>query len=718
MAPAPRRPRKRQRARESFADVVDERQPATEGEDDGLSVPDGVLPVNAYADKIASAMTDNDVLLLIGETGSGKTTQLPQQIIHADADARVVVTQPRRVAAVAVGTRVAHEQGTEVGELVGYAVRFDDRSGPDTRIRYVTDGVMLREALSADGLSRYSHVVVDEVHERSVNTDIVLGVVQRSLIASRRANSPPPFKLVVMSATTDAEKLQTFFADLSVSLLRVPGRLHPVEMLTTNEPVSDIIDGAATAAMQIHVDYGFPGDILVFLPGQDEIVSAIELLRERMKRYLPADMHRTLHIHALYGALDHADQMLAIEPLPPSLRSSRRKVIFATNVAETSITIPGVRYVVDAGLAKTRVSHAAKGVHADVLRLAPISRAQAEQRAGRAGRESAGFVFRLYTGPMFESLPAFPTPEILRGDAAGALLAVAALGGDSSGDSLRSFPFVDRPPKRAQERALVTLVQLGALADDMRLTETGRLMAGIPAPPQLARALLEAARLGCVDAMAGAAAALSVDGAVFLSPAARRDAARAAHRRFASPHGDVLALARALDAFAAAGGDAARRELCRDHFLGYRSLAAALNVREQLRGLLSRPDVVRWAAGGRVGDGGMDVLTAAAAREAVADADADELVLRCLVAGFFQNAARRTADGKYRLLAAGNGAGATVDIHPSSTLRGRRGKGPDIVVFNEFVVTTKPYLRNVVRVRAEWLWHHSNGFFTRRGAVA
>lgn len=677
------------------------------------------LPVNAHAEEIYNALESHDVTLLIGETGSGKTTQLPQQLLWHNPEAYVVITQPRRMAAISVATRVATERGGAVGDEVGYAVRFDDCSGPHTQIRYVTDGVLLREALSS-GLSAYTHVVVDEVHERSVNTDIVLGVVKRALHAARAAGEPLPFKLVVMSATTDAEKLSTFFSmgapsiALTVRVVNVPGRLFAIDTFQTSNSIHDFVDGSVTAAIQVHFDYALPGDVLVFLPGQDEILAAVSLLKERMARYLRESKRRLMHIHALFASLPPADQMRAIEPLDDALRSNVRKVIFSTNIAETSITIPGIKYVIDSGVAKTRATLSSKTLHADVLRVTPISKAQAKQRAGRAGRVEAGAAFRLYTQSVYDELDDFPKPEILRVDTASSLLQVAALGasaGEMSADTLQSFPFVDRPPKRSMQRGLETLIQLGALDDKMALTETGRLMASLPAAPKLARALLESVRIGCVDAMVSAAAMLSVEGGVFLSPPAKRDTARAAQRRFVSPKGDTVALVNALESFVGTEGKEKRVQFCKEHFLNFRSLASAMHIRQQLRDILAKNDVTRWAAS--FGKSGEEAARWHATAEEVAEAGREELLLRCLVAGFFTNTARRKDDGKYALVGESGVGDTVVEIHPASVLRGNRGKGAKVVLFDELVITSKPYLRNVVSVKVEWLWQHSNGFFSK-----
>ena len=674
MTPAARRPKKRRRHGAPITTVTEDTQP--------------LLPVNAHAEKIAKALHSSDVLLLVGETGSGKTTQLPQQIISRNPDAHIVVTQPRRVAAMSVAARVAWERGVDVGGEVGYAVRFDEKTSIGTRIRYVTDGVLLRERDEA--WTKYSHVIVDEVHERSVNTDLVLGAARTALQKKKS------FKLVAASATTDADRLKKFFEDgeLSVSIIKVPGRLHKVNVMYTRTPVSDYVDAAATAALQIHVDYSWPGDVLVFLPGQDDLFAAAALLRERIDQVLPPHAKNDVRIHTLYAALPASEQVKAITPLPDGIMA--RKVVFATNVAETSITIPGVRYVVDSGVHKMRAVLPAAGLYADALKVAPISKAQAEQRAGRAGRTEDGVVFRLYTMEAVDQMKKFPTPEMSRVDPAPALLQIAAAG-HGVPSALKTFPFVDAPSKKAMQRGLQGLILLGAFDKNMALTETGKVMAGLPVAPKLARSLLESVRLGCVEKMCAAAAMLSVEGGVFLSPKEKRETAKAAQRRFMSLRGDTISLVRALESYLSVNGVARKKEFCREHFLNQRALDAAGNVRSQLIDICARDEVVMHARS-------MKALK-------VETDDTDELLARCIVAGYFRNVASVRADGKYELFGAESDSKVAVEIHPSSVLRGKRARW---IVFDELVMTSKAYLRNVVTVKQEWLTSHSSDYFRKR----
>lgn len=715
------------------------------------------LPIRKKTSEILSALAANDVLIIVGETGSGKTTQLPQIIVDSDSTASIVVTQPRRVAAITVATRVAAERGADLGAEVGYAVRFDDKSERGvTTIRYVTDGVLLREALSEGSVGlkrRYSHVLIDEVHERSINTDLILGVIKQTLSTTNAKNAMPtngfaaknemfakmirsklPFKVVVMSATTDASKIAKFFQDgtsLSVSVLNIPGRIFPVKLMYACSPVSDYVDGSVMAAFQAHLAYPMNGDILVFLPGQEEILSAVAILKGKLKKAQQKknkeQTHdRELRIFSLFAALSPEDQVRAIEPMPEDMRDKVRKVIFATNIAETSITIPNVVYVVDSGVVKVRKVMQSKGLFADVLGVQPVSKAQADQRKGRAGRTAPGILFRLYIEDEYKKMADFPQPEILRSDAAAAMLQIIALcatpgknkrtpkpgqnGETKLGSSFNGFPLLDNIPRPFVAKALETLFLLGAVDIKMELTKTGRLMSQIPVPPMLARSLLESLRVGCVDSMITLAAVLSVEGGILLYPATKRDQAKAAHRRFLSICGDHLTLVNVLNAFLQLDGVSRRMEFCRDHFLNYRSLVSAESIRGQLDIILRHGDMVSW---------GLRTPLPGNIAADIEDASIDELVRRCLVAGFFRQTARKSSDsGRYIPFGTSGGSGKLmekgVDIHPSSALRAWRvRRNPPFVIYHEFLRTTKHYLRTVVSIERSWLSQHCNDYFDK-----
>lgn len=715
------------------------------------------LPVRKQSSKIRTALAANDVLLVTAETGSGKTTQIPQIILEGDPSAHIVVTQPRRVAAITVAARVAQERAAQLGDEVGYAVRFDDRSQRGlTSIRYVTDGVLLREAMG-DGPSglkkRYSHVIIDEVHERSVNTDLVLGVIKETLIGMSKGNQPAktgfaaknpvfakmirstlPFKVIIMSATTDTDKILNFFrADtkLSVGMLTIPGTLFPVRVMNSSNSVENIIDYTVTTVSYVHRNNPLPGDMLVFLAGQEEIMSVLSLLKIRLKNSLKKGEQgaKPFCLFPLYAALSPDDQMLAIQPLSDEEQKSTRKIILSTNIAETSITIPGVVYVVDSGLVKVRTLISEHGVYSDALQVESVTVAQADQRKGRAGRTQPGVVFRLYSENQFKRMEQFPKPEILRVEASSTLLQIFALKdaahksrfgkkdqekereSSETNRSLLTFPLLDPVPKKMMESSLETLILLGAVDYRVQLMDTGRLMSRIPVPPMLARSLLESLRVGCVDAMLSVAAILSAEGAVFLSPPNKRDKAKAAQRRFLNASGDHLTLVNALNAFMQLPNARRRMEFCRDHFLNYRPLASAESIRCQLDTILQHGDMVSW---------GLRKPLSTEVASAIVDASLDELVRRCIIAGFFRNTAgKRKSDGKYVPYGKRRNGGETVektmDIHPGSALHALRVKrNPDFVIYDELVRSTngKGYLRTVVGVEVDWLTQHTS-YFTK-----
>lgn len=416
------------------------------------------LPLWSARQRLLDTLRNSPVLIVVGETGSGKTTQIPQFLLEAGfagSKGCIVCTQPRRVAAITVAQRVAQERGCKVGEEVGYTVRFDDCTSNKTRLKYVTDGMLLREALLDPSLARYSAVILDEVHERTVATDVLLG-----LLKSVRAARGKDFHLIVMSATLDAAGFQQYFPGAAAAY--VEGRQHPVQVFYTAQPEDSYLDAAITAVLQVHFDEA-PGDVLVFLTGQEEIEAAERLLKERMAKISaqaePPSL--TLEIVPMYAALPPEAQMRAFQPAP----SGARKVVLSTNIAETSVTIPGVRYVVDTGVVKMRSYNARLG--ADCLEVCPVSKAQARQRSGRAGREGPGLCLRLYTEETFRKLSPVTEPELKRANLASVVLQLKALGIENP----LTFDFMDPPPKAALLRALELLYALGALDVKGNLTQ-------------------------------------------------------------------------------------------------------------------------------------------------------------------------------------------------------------------------------------------------------
>jgi ATP-dependent RNA helicase DHX8/PRP22 len=575
-----------------------------------------------------------------------------------------------------VAQRVAQERGCALGEEIGYTVRFDDCTGPSTRIKYMTDGMLLREALLDPKLKRYSVVVLDEAHERTVSTDVLLGLLK----AAREARKGD-FRLLVMSATLDAAGFTRYFPESGAAY--VEGRQHPVEIMYTTQPQDSYLDAAITTALQVHCDEG-DGDILVFLTGQDEIEAAERLLREKAAA-LPAVLDDNnprleLLVVPMYAALPPDAQMKAFQPAPPGAR----KVVLCTNIAETSVTIPGVRYVVDSGVVKTRAYSARLG--ADCLEVCPVSQAQARQRSGRAGREAPGKAFRLYTEDTFSQLATTTEPEIKRANLATVVLQLKALG---IPDPL-SFDFMDLPPKLALLRALELLLALGALDNKGNLTDPmGTRLARLPVDPMYGRCLVMSGDLGCSEEMLGVIAMVSCDAAVFITPGEKREEAMEAHRRFAARHGDHLT---SLAVFKAWKGvpQKDQKRWCGENFINSRALRKANDVYLQLRGHLE------------------DLKIPLRSCE---DGDCDYAPLRrALVTGLFPHAAKLQIDGnKYRVVSTGQ----EVFLHPSSVLHGKRA---ECIVFNELVRTTKQYARGVSAVESGWLAELVPTYFTRMNA--
>ncbi|KDD72389.1 hypothetical protein H632_c3407p0, partial [Helicosporidium sp. ATCC 50920] len=413
------------------------------------------LPMFAFKEELLEAIAAYQVLIVVGETGSGKTTQIPQYLHEAGyaRAGKIGCTQPRRVAAMSVAARVAHEVGCKLGQEVGYSIRFEDCTGERTRLKYMTDGMLLREFLSEPDLASYSVMIIDEAHERTLHTDILFGLVKDV------ARFRPELKLLISSATLDAERFSEYFDDAPI--FRVPGRRYPVEIFYTKAPEADYVGAAVATVMQIHAAQP-AGDVLVFLTGQEEIESCEELLRARTRG--AGSSLGELIIAPVYANLPSELQARIFEPAPPGAR----KCVLATNIAETSLTIDGVVYVVDPGFCKQSAFNPRSGVSS--LQVAPVSKASALQRAGRAGRTSPGRCYRLYTQWAYQhELEDNTVPEIQRTNLGNVVLLLKSLGVND----LVHFDFMDPPPAAALFAALEQLYALGALTDRGELTAAG-----------------------------------------------------------------------------------------------------------------------------------------------------------------------------------------------------------------------------------------------------
>ena len=637
------------------------------------------LPVFPYRQQLLDAVAAHQVLILVAETGAGKTTQVPQYLLEAGYGrlGKIGCTQPRRVAAMSVAARVAHEHGSRLGQEVGYSVRFEDCTSDKTVLKYMTDGMLLREFLSEPDLGSYSVMMVDEAHERTLSTDVLFGLVKDV------ARFRPDLRLLISSATLDAEKFSDYFD--RAPIFKIPGRRYPVDVFFARQPEADYVDAAVATALKIHASEP-AGDILVFLTGQDEIEQAEELIKQRT-RGLGSKLAE-LVVAPIYAALPTELQAKVFDPAPPG----GRKVVLATNIAETSLTIDGIRYVVDPGFAKVNAFSARTGMES--LLVTPISRASAAQRAGRAGRTSAGKCFRVYTAWAFENeMDDNSTPEIQRVNLANVVLLLKSLGVHD----LVNFDFMDPPPAEALLRALEQLYALGALSDKGELTKLGRRMAEFPLDPQLSKALLAAERYGVAGHVATVCAMVSAGGAVFYRPKDKAVHADNARRAFArGSRGDHVALLRVFEGWQESGFSA---QWCFDSYVQLRTMRRARDVREQLVALMERVEIDVLGAGSRNqgGGGGGDSASAL---------DSDALVRKSLLAGYFYHAARLQRDGQtYRTLKAPR---AHVALHPSCALKEQQDQAgaplPKWVVYHELVLTSREFMRTVSEVgSSSWL---------------
>ncbi|KAJ5764472.1 Pre-mRNA-splicing factor ATP-dependent RNA helicase PRP43 [Penicillium manginii] len=616
------------------------------------------LPVHQQRDEFLQLYQQSQILVFVGETGSGKTTQIPQFVLFDDLPQTqrkmVACTQPRRVAAMSVAQRVAEEMDVKLGDEVGYSIRFEDKTSSKTLLKYMTDGMLLREAMNDHNLSRYSTIILDEAHERTMATDVLMGLLKE--VVARRAD----LKIIIMSATLDAQKFQRYFLD--APLLAVPGRTHPVEIFYTPEPEQDYVEAAIRTVLQIHATED-EGDILVFLTGEEEIEDAarkIALEGDEMVREADAG---PLKVYPLYGSLPPHMQQRIFDPAPPARRPGGRpgrKVIISTNIAETSLTIDGIVYVVDPGFSKQKIYN--PRIRVESLLVSPISKASAQQRAGRAGRTRPGKCFRLYTEEAFKKELIEQTyPEILRSNLSSTVLELKKLGIDDL----------------TLMRALEELNYLACLDDEGELTQLGRLASDFPLDPVLAVMLISSPEFYCSNEILSITALLSVPN-VFVRPASQRKRADEMKALFSHEHGDQLTLLNVYHAFKGAEAQANPKQWCHDHFLSLRSLQSADNVRMQLLRIMEREE--------------LDMVSTP-----FDDKKYYENIRRALCAGFFMQVAKKESQGKSVYTTIKDNQ--SVLLHPSTVL----AHDAEWVLYNEFVLTTKNYIRTVVAIKPEWL---------------
>lgn len=612
------------------------------------------LPVYSVKRELMNIIREHQVCIVVGETGSGKTTQMTQYL-EEEGYCRfgmIGCTQPRRVAAVSVAQRVAEEfrGGSELGKEVGYAIRFEDATSETTVIKYMTDGILLRESLSDPELDKYSVVIMDEAHERSLNTDVLFGLL-RGVLRKRR-----DIKVVITSATLDAEKFANFFG--MAPIFKIPGRTFPVDTFFSKTPTEDYVDGAIWQAIQIHIQAPLPGDILIFMTGQEDIETTCEALAEKIGKL---EKPRPMIILPIYSQLPADLQAKIFESAPEGVR----KVVVATNIAETSLTIDGIRFVIDSGYCKLKTYNPRLGM--DALLLCPASQSSVNQRAGRAGRTGPGKCYRLFTsGAYVTELLESNVPEIQRTNLSHVVLLLKTLGVDN----LLDFPFLDPPPAENILKSMLGLWLLGALEAQGNLTALGRRMSIFPLDPALSSLLFKGEEFGCLMETVTIVAMLSVPN-VFVRPHGREEESDSAREKFFVPESDHLTLLHVYQRWRSAGS---RADWCVRHYISSKSMRKAREVREQLL------DIVHGQ------------------KMELSSCDEWDSIRRAIGAAFFYQAARRKGIDEYINIR----SGVVCGLHPTSALYGT-GLSPDYVVYHELIMTKREFMSCVTAVDPKWL---------------
>lgn len=632
------------------------------------------LPVSDRADEIASLIRNNQVVVVTGETGSGKTTQLPKIALAAGRGRHGLIghTQPRRIAASSVAARIAKELGEDIGASVGYKVRFTEKGAQDGFIKLMTDGILLAETQTDKFLNAYDTIIIDEAHERSLNIDFLLGYL-RELLPKR-----PDLKVIITSATIDAERFALHFQTREgkpAPLIHVSGRTYPVEVLyrSTQSEEDDeekLEEAIADAIDELWLRAGPQGgDVLVFLPGEREIRETQDILRRRLR---PGT-----EILPLFSRLSVQDQQKIFSG------SSGRRVVLSTNVAETSLTVPGIRYVVDTGLA--RLNRYSVKNKVQMLQIEKISQASANQRSGRCGRVGPGVCIRLYSEDDFKARPEFTDPEILRSSLAGVILRLSALGFGA----VQTFPFIEPPSNRAIADGIALLQELGALNAENELTGIGRELSRIPVDPRIGRMLVEAKRFNVLPDVLVIAAALSVPDPRE-RPFEAKDAADRAHQWFKDPKSDFLSLLNVwkfFDELRDEGGHRKQVQACREKFLNWLRLREWRDLHGQLRETLRELNFSLPAS---------DPSVPRRVRDKAEDAVFYEHFHRALLPGLLGNVGVKSDEGDFYLGARG------IKFHPFPG-SGVDKKGLKWLVGAELAKTSRLYARTLAKVEPEWI---------------
>ncbi|XP_050517230.1 probable ATP-dependent RNA helicase DHX35 isoform X1 [Diabrotica virgifera virgifera] len=630
------------------------------------------LPIFNNRNHILYLLEKYQTLILIGETGCGKSTQIPQYMIEAEWPGQIGVCEPRRVAAISLANRVADETGTLVQQdTVGYAVRFDACYNKP-KIKYMTEGILLREMMSDPLLKGYSAIMLDEAHERSLYTDILMGLMKK--ILKRRKD----LRLIVASATLDAKELQDFFNNNTTDdkkndtavIMSVEGRQFPVEIFYVAEPVPCYVQASVDSVLKINASKA-TGDILVFLTGQEEVDRAVRLLNEHANLIEESRKKENMMVLPMYGSLPHHEQLKVFKPPP----NGYRKVVVATNVAETSVTIPGIVHVIDCGFVKLKWYNTE--THTDSLVVLPISKSSAAQRAGRAGRVRSGNVYRLYTEEEAAKLADNTPPEMVRSNLTYAVLQIKALGIAN----LLKFSFPSPPPIENLKSALEILYALDAIDIDGELTKPiGYNMAEFALDPLYSKVLLSSGDFGCSEEILTIIAMLQVE-TVFTKPTSGNSIIRARiqKRLFEVEEGDLITYLNVFNGFIQSEMS---QGFCHKNFLSYKSLKRVVEIRKRLEKMMRSYGIPIESC-----------------------IRSTETIRKCLVKGLFPNAAYLHHSGVYKTIR----GDIELFVHPDSVLYTM--PQPQWILFCQVVHTTKLYMRDLTVIESDWLLELAPHFY-------
>ncbi|CRH00715.1 pre-mRNA-splicing factor ATP-dependent RNA helicase PRP16, putative [Plasmodium relictum] len=659
------------------------------------------LPIYKSKKELLDAVYDNNIIIIVGETGSGKTTQIVQYLYEEGYHKKGIIccTQPRRVAAVSVAYRVSYEMNVEIGSLVGYTIRFEDNTSNNTKIRYVTDGILLRETLNDKELDKYSVIIMDEAHERSINTDVLLGILKN--ICLKRND----LKLIVTSATIDSKKFSEFFGNAPI--YNIQGRTFKVHIEYLRTPCHDYIESAVQKAIEIHVsdnnyDKNF-GDILIFMTGQEDINATCYLLSEKFyevyESYKESKNNKNDTINKIKNIVNEKgkfsennkkkDQVhhiypFYVFPIYSQLSSEQqskifqkydlRKIIVSTNIAETSLTLDGIKYVIDTGYCKLKVYNQKIGM--DVLQVTPISQANANQRSGRAGRTGPGMCYRLYTENTF-LCDLYPNniPEIQRSNLSNVVLLLKSL----NVENIFEFDFIDMPSKESIINSLYELWVLGAINNEGNLTEIGKKMILFPLDPPLSKIVIYSEKFECTKEILIIVSMLSSP-SIFLESKENSEAIESKKEKFTVPESDHLTL---LNVYLQWRSHNYSYNWCAKNFIQYKSLNKAKEVYSQLSDIIKTLNMKNVSCNNKW-----------------------ELLRKTICSGYFHNASKLKSFSEYINLR----TNVSCHVHPNSSLY-NIGYTPDYVVYQEIVFTTKEFMRNVTTVEPEWLCELGPLFF-------